>query len=221
MKTSFTQFLLLISALATATYAFPDHSGQCSDDPVGMSQGMGGQNDASIAWKLTSDTKTYTPGKAMKITLNPKSNGAKFTGLLLFARATNNAHLGQWVQISSDYQTLDDQCKQYGLAKSTLSHASGIQKTAPISFTWQPPATGLGDVEFRGIVVTTGKTTWMQMTPLLVNGTGSLSDTAQFPTTNSSSTTPPSKSGSDSLTAMSAVTTCVAGVVGTVWLSWL
>ena len=180
---------LLLALLSTD--AFPDKAGQCSDSPDIMAAGMGGKNDPNIAWSLTSRSKSYSPGENVKITLTPKANGAKFKGLLLFARAVNNAHLGEWQEISG-FQTLDNQCAKFGLEKSTLSHSSGVDKTAPMTFEWTPPQVGLGNVEFRGIVVTGGKTTWMQLSPLLVNGTGTLADGLQSSVGNTTANGTPS-----------------------------
>lgn len=131
----FTSLAMMMALTISQVSAYDDRSGLCVDDPTAMAGGMGGSNNLQLGWTLKPDTNSYTPGKQIKVTVDPKNAGDIFEGLLLFARATNNAHLGTW-EVVDGFQTLDNQCKDWGLAKSTLSHAAERKNKGPMTFTW-------------------------------------------------------------------------------------
>jgi hypothetical protein len=149
------------------------------------------------------------------VTLKPKTDGEAFKGLLLFARATNNAHLGTW-ETPAGFQTLDEQCKLFGRAKSTLSHADGTEKDGPLTLTWNPPKRALGNLEFRGLLVTKDKTTWMALAPVVVTGAGSIENATLTPNNGNGNGNSSGSSESES----SAVPIGL-NYVGTIIASWL
>lgn len=96
-----------------------------------------------------------------------------FKGLLLFASDADGKHAGKFISLPGDFQTMDQLCKQNGPAGSTLSHKNANPKPATLKFKWKAPETGVGPVEFRGLLVTTSRSLWMAFPPLNITGPGS------------------------------------------------
>jgi hypothetical protein len=94
----------------------------------------------------------------------------------LYANDENNNHVGTFVSLSGDFQTMDDMCKEYGSAGSTLSHKNAKDKPSNLKFSWKAPADGAGLVQFRGFLVTKSQNTWLAFPPLNVSGPGSPAD---------------------------------------------
>jgi len=161
--------LFALTFIAGTSYAFPKRSGTCVDNPKDVSSTMGGAENQNLGWTLSTDKNSYRAGDQVKVTVRGRGDGAKFKGLLLFARGPDNAHFGKWDGLPAGFQTLDNDCKDWGLEKSTLSHDSNAEKTTPMTFTWTADM-NVGALEFRGLVVTQGKTTWQQFQPLQING---------------------------------------------------
>lgn len=171
LKSSFIASSLAIVSLPAAVLGFSEKAGQCSDNPASMSDGMGGENQ-DLGWTIESSADNYNPGDQITVTVNGPGEAE---GMLLFARATNNAHLGTW-DTPDKFQTLDEDCAEWGLEGSTLSHQGEIGQEGPLEFTWTAPSQGLGNIEFRGLIVSGGKESWQQFEPVSVSGPGSIDD---------------------------------------------
>jgi hypothetical protein len=135
---------------------------------------------------VTPEATTYTAGQTMTMTVKGPTKGGTAAGLLLFVKASNGAHVGSFDGFNATrWQTLDQQCSKWGVAKTTLSHLSVDDKPNPFTFKWTAPKSGVGQVEVRGIVVTKDKSTWQVFNPVAVNGPGNVSAIATNTTANS------------------------------------
>ncbi|KAJ3179794.1 hypothetical protein HDU87_002362 [Geranomyces variabilis] len=107
-----------------------------------------GLNNAVTGFSIATDTglKTYNPNVPVNITI---PGTGTFQQILLYA-ATNRYsanHTGTWINLSSDYTTLDGTdptsnpagCAKYG-AKATLSSKDSSDKKLPVTFQWLAPA---------------------------------------------------------------------------------
>lgn len=124
----------------------------------------------------------------LQVTVNPPPNSNSFIGLLLFGENAQNVHVGIWTNLQSTFQTLDQQCSKFGVAGSTLSHSSNAVKSGPMSFSWTAPSVDAGNVTFRGLVVTSSSSVWMQFSPTSItassNSTNTTSGSAPTPNGN-------------------------------------
>jgi hypothetical protein len=93
----------------------------------------------------------------MQVTLNGK---APFNGVLLFTRASDNSHVGEFA-VPGGLKANTAKCTQFDdHPNSTLTHANPTPKQVPMTFMWKPPNNAKGNLEMCAVVVGSSQTTW-------------------------------------------------------------
>lgn len=133
--------------------AFSAGSGTCvasaaSAAPMGTASAGTGGYAFSLSAGATVPADRYLPGQPATLTL---SGTTAFKGLLLYAEDTQGNRGGGFSSFNLLGYRLIDTCP--GPTDATLTHNSALLKTPGPTFTWVAPATDIGPVTFKAIVL--------------------------------------------------------------------
>ncbi|KAI8822134.1 uncharacterized protein EV422DRAFT_525772 [Fimicolochytrium jonesii] len=152
--------ILYLLVSATIAAAYPTGAGICyaNESAIAAVGSMGPSNDnLGYALVVGGQATSYSPGRALNVTLTGNQN---FMGLLLYAASAIDAtaHAGTWSGLDADkFMFLNNDqgpvdCSTYGI-NATVTHDSPMSKSVPLTFTWTPSSTTIGDVHFYSVVV--------------------------------------------------------------------
>lgn len=145
--------LCALAASSAIVSAFSTGSGTCVATAAAAAQmGTPSAGTGDYAFSLsagpTLPTNRYLPGQPATLTL---SGTQPFKGLLLYAEDAQGNRVGGFTSFNLMAFRLIDACP--GPADATLTHNSSVPKAPSQAFTWAAPATDVGPVTFRAIVL--------------------------------------------------------------------
>jgi hypothetical protein len=146
-------FVGLMAVVANPAHAFSSGSGTCtasaaSASPMGVAQSGNGGYALGLTNGAGVPVSQYVPGANATLEL---SGTLSFKGLLVYAEDAQGNRVGGFASFNLLQFRLLDGCG--GDTDSTLTHNSGLFRTLPQTFTWRTPATNVGPITFRAIVL--------------------------------------------------------------------
>ncbi|CAL1531835.1 unnamed protein product [Lymnaea stagnalis] len=147
--------LLVIVTMTAQIHCYPD--GQNVDsacDNLKPVHGGTAPRTSAPGYKLTFSPSTYAPGKSVKVTISSCTT-AGYKGFMLQARRADQGQ-DQAVRIGS-FTTVTN--TRQACSSQALVHSSKDPKTTQ-TFTWNPPASAAGHLQFRVTFVQSEFTFW-------------------------------------------------------------
>lgn len=143
----------LVAVAANPAHAFSAGSGTCiasaaAAAPMGAAQSGSGGYALALSAGAGVPASQYVPGANATLEL---SGTLSFKGLLVYAEDAQGNRVGGFASFNLLQFRLLDGCG--GATDSTLTHNSGLFRTLPQTFTWRAPATNVGPITFRAIVL--------------------------------------------------------------------